>query len=180
MKLLILCMAVVGLLAGQTVTTQLNAYDVFNNQGAKDNLNFTQQAFQNTLFTAELSKLAQQKSRQTRIVKFAGTVAGNCAEVHVILKELVKYRNANLPVTLSAQQMIMKEELATISEDKFEQQYIAMMIAEHQNNIALFKKHLQSSEQGSVKNFIIETLPVLTAQRDSAEIIQQQFLLRLK
>lgn len=80
----------------------------------------------------------------------------------------------NVYSTLSTSAQKKYDELAKLSGEKFDKQYLGTMVDAHKKSIKLFEKESKSGQDAELKTFATNTLPTLKQHLDMAESVERE------
>jgi putative membrane protein len=124
---------------------------------------FYKDAAEGGLAEVQLGKLAQEKAANPAVKDFGAMMVSDHSAANAKLTAIASAKNIELPKSPSVAQMATKGKLMLLSGDTFDKAYIKDMIADHEDDIALFKKEAQSGQDPDAKAYAIATLPTLEA-----------------
>ncbi|MEO6150341.1 MAG: DUF4142 domain-containing protein [Mucilaginibacter sp.] len=131
---------------------------------------FLNAASESGLTEIEASGLAQSRSKNPRVVKFAGMLIDH----HTAIGEELHQIESDLMVDQHDTMSVDKQEaVAALSEKtgpEFDKAYITMMVDGHNKAVQLFEKGT-ASKGASVSSFAKKNLPMLKTHLDSAKAI---------
>lgn len=143
--------------------------------------------------TAEvkLSQLAVDKATNPEVKKFAQTMVDDHSKANEELKSLVgKIGSGGVATTgtmtgrtatdesmsgeqLSSEGQKAYDKLKDLSGDKFDREYVKIMVDDHQKAVKLFEKQSKNGENSELKTFATKTLPTLRHHLDQAQLVQR-------
>jgi putative membrane protein len=113
------------------------------------------------LAEVEAGQLAQQKSSDPQIVKFAAMMVKDHSAANEQLKALADSKGISLPSKPGMTQMAEKAKLDMLSGDTFNKSYIKNQVASHQDTIKLLRKEIASGQDADAKAFAQKILPTV-------------------
>jgi putative membrane protein len=125
--------------------------------------NFVQMAASAGAFEIKSSQLAEQKSQDPKIKQFARDMIKDHTQAAEDLKAAAKAENVQLPPEgqMVAKHQEMVKQLEAADSQQFDQLYMEMQNAGHDEAIALFNNFSKSGGQGQLQKFASQTLPTL-------------------
>lgn len=119
------------------------------------------------LMEVEAATVAIQLSKNEAVKAFAKMMLTDHTRANKELQAIVSAKGMNLPTTLSEEKQMHLADLKKLNGNKFEEQYMTMMIADHAKTVKLFSEGslLQDS---SLKSFASRTLPVIAGHYKEA------------
>jgi putative membrane protein len=132
---------------------------------------FYKRAAEGGIFEVEAGKLAQDKGNSQQVKDFGTMMVKDHSAANEKLKALAAAKNIDLPTSASVSQMATKAKLKVLSGTTFDESYIKSQVRAHRATIALFKKEIDSGEDGDAKAFASATLPTLRAHMKAIDTI---------
>jgi len=77
------------------------------------------------------------------------------------LKSWAQQKNVTLPTELDAKHKAKRDQLAKLSGEAFDKAYMRDMLADHQHDVAAFKRESTSAKDSDLKAWAGKTLPTL-------------------
>jgi len=159
-------------------TTNINNSTVSNNttSAAKtpeggDN-DFIMKAAQGGMAEVELGKLAQTKSQNAEVKKFAQMMIEDHSNANTELKALATKKSVTLPTEVNAEQKATADKLKTLSGAEFDKAYVETMVSDHKKTVDLFEKESTGGADADAKAFAAKTLPKIKAHLEMIQGIQ--------
>ena len=137
----------------------------------KDASDFAVKAANGNLMEVEAGKLAKLKGVSQRVKSFGEMMIKDHTEANDKLKNIASSLNVALPDSLGND---AKDDIAKLikkSGKDFDKAYVAMMLDDHQKDVAEFRKAADNLSDSSIKEFARKTLPVLETHLDSIRAI---------
>jgi putative membrane protein len=91
-----------------------------------------------------------------------------------MLKNVAQEQHIALPTQLSPQYQNAKDALSKKSGSQFDQDYMRIMLQDHEKTVAMFQHEAQSSQDQTMKQFAKQSLPVLQSHLNEAKQIEAQ------
>lgn len=113
------------------------------------------------LAEVEAGQLAQQKSNDPAITKFAAMMVRDHSAANEQLKTLAESKSISLPSKPSATQMAAKAKLKVLSGDSFNKAYIKNQVSGHEATVKLLQKEISSGQDAEAKAFAEKVLPTV-------------------
>lgn len=137
-----------------------------------DDAHFATEAASGGMMEVQLGQIAQ-KSQDMEVKKFGAMMVADHNKANNELKSIAAGKNITLPDSMSNEDQRMVDELSKKSGKDFDKAYLDMMVNDHNEDIAAFRKEAdQGSDQG-VKLFASNTLPVLQKHLDASKAAQK-------
>jgi putative membrane protein len=122
----------------------------------------------------ELGMLAQQNGMNAAVKSFGSMMVHEHSGGNSQVKILAALRNVTLPANLGEKNQELKTKLAKLKGAAFDKEYIDAMIKDHKEDIFEFEKVRDRTGDAAVKDFAVNTLPMLQRHLDSAQAIQKR------
>lgn len=122
----------------------------------------------------QLGQLAQAKSTNPQVKSFGERMVKDHSKADDQLKGIAQEQHVGLPTELDPQHKAIKSELSTKSGTEFDQDYIRIMVQEHQKTIDKFKHEIATTHDPTLKQFVQGTLPILKSHLSEAQQIQAE------
>lgn len=138
----------------------------------QEGLNFIVKALESGQMEVKAGTVAVAKSKNYRVKAFADMMVKDHTKAGYDLKAIADQKLVSTPEVLSAVHQQMITDLSAKKGADFDRAYLQMMVADHQEDIALFKSTTKNNS-AKLKRFAGETLPMLQMHLDSAVAIQK-------
>ena len=136
-----------------------------------DDRAFVMEAGPGGLAEVELGRLAAQKGQSTDVKKFGQRMVTDHSKANAELKKLAASKGITLPAGMNTEQMAEHAKLAKLSGAEFDREYMALMVEDHDKDVAAFQDEAKDGSDPDIKSFAAKTLPTLQEhQRMSKEI----------
>jgi putative membrane protein len=139
---------------------------------APDEATFLSAAAVGGLMEVEAANAAASQSSNTKIKEFAMLMLKDHGKANQDVASLAAKLAVSIPKSLPDDHAMHLRELKKLNDNKFDQQYITMMLADHAKTVKLFTAG-QSLSNAEVKAFAIKTLPIIQAHYDKAVTISK-------
>ncbi len=120
----------------------------------------------------ELSKLALNKATNKEVRDFAQKMIADHTKASGELKALAAKKKFELPSTLDPQQNSMATDMAKVSKEEFDKEYVDAMVKDHEKDVSMFKAQSESGTDADAKAFAAKTLPTLQGHLTMIKDIQ--------
>jgi len=133
------------------------------NQAALDqnDRSFVQEAGAGGLAEVDFAKLANQKSSDDSVKRFAQHMIQDHTKANEQLAGLAKSDDVPVPTELDPAHRAIRARLEKLSGANFDRAYIEGQVADHQKTVELFQHESSTGRNPGLKNFATETLPTL-------------------
>jgi putative membrane protein len=109
----------------------------------------------------EMGQLAEQKSNNPEVKKFAERMVADHTKADEELKQVASNKGVKLPQALNKKEEATKEKLASLSGAQFDRAYMKNMVKDHADDVDEFQRESQNGQDPAVKNFAAQTLPTV-------------------
>lgn len=173
MRLLaILFLAVCGAAVAQDASSGSPSKKQAAKTGAVPDVQFVTKAAQGNMAEVALGKLATEKSQNDDVKKFGQMMVDDHSKAQEELEGVASKNNLNVPKDISAQQKAEQQRLEKLSGTAFDRAYIQMMVNDHTQDVAEFKKEAaNTSANADLKDFATRTYPTLDNHLTHAKAI---------
>lgn len=136
-----------------------------------DDRAFVLEAGPGGLAEVELGKLAAQKGQSADVKRFGQRMVSDHSKANAELKKLAASKGITLPAEMNAEQKAERDKLAKLSGPEFDREYMALMVEDHDKDVAAFEEEAKNGSDPDIKSFAAKTLPTLQEhQRMSKDI----------
>jgi putative membrane protein len=90
------------------------------------------------------------------------------------LKDLASKKNVALPSMVTEKQQKDIDKLSKETGTEFDKDYVSMMVNDHKDDIAAFKKAGTKMTDPDFKNFVVKSLPTLQKHLDAIQSIKKK------
>jgi putative membrane protein len=122
---------------------------------------FAKKAAQGNLAEVKLAKLAEEKSHNATVDKFAQRMIHDHTKANDQLKAFASKESLAIPTTPSPKQHLNYQTLSKLSGNAFNTAYARNQVSDHQEDIALFEKEANNGKNPELKAYAQKTLPIL-------------------
>ncbi len=122
----------------------------------------------------QLGQMAEQKASNPKVKAFGQRMVNDHSKNDDLLTSLAQEQHIPLPTELDPEHKNAKAALSSKSGSQFDQDYMRLMVHEHQKTVALFKHEAQTSQDATVKQFAQQSLPTLESHLQEAQQIDSQ------
>ena len=127
---------------------------------AKDH-DFAIKAAQGGKAEVDMGQLAASRASDPKVKEFGQKMATDHAKANDELQAVASNDGINLPDDASKQQKAAAEKLGKLQGADFDKEYAHMMVKDHEEDVALFKKEATSGSNPALKAYAQKTLPTL-------------------
>jgi putative membrane protein len=121
----------------------------------------------------KLGELAEQKGSNTLVKEFGKRMATDHAKAGSLLQEVASRNKISLPSGMDKKDRDTYDRLSKLSGAEFDKAYARHMVADHEKDVAAFKKEATGGSNPDIKKFAAETLPTLEDHLKHARLMQK-------
>lgn len=155
-------------------TNQNDAKDVaqdqndaqFNDTRMEKDADFAVKAAEGGMMEVMMGELAQKNGMSQEVKDFGSMMVTDHSKANDELKALAAQKNINLPGALSQDKQDKYNDMAKKTGKDFDDDYIDMMVKDHEHDIDLFKDEADNGNDADIKAFAAKTLPTLQQHYD--------------
>lgn len=160
-------------------TDTMNHTDTTNHSNAvatvgNDEQDFAKDAAAGGMMEVQLGNIAQKNSSTKAIQDFGKMMVDDHSKINDNLKDLASKKNVALPSTVTEKQQKDIDKLSKETGTEFDKDYVSMMVNDHKDDIAAFKKAGDKMKDADFKDFVIKTLPTLQKHLDAIQAIKKK------
>src|SRR5438270_7500670 len=126
----------------------------------------------------ELGRLAAQKGASDEVRQFGQRMVDDHSKANQDLTAVASAKGLALPAALDAKHQGEVQKLSALSGDKFDQEYVGMMVKDHKKDVAEFQKESTGGADADIKAFAARTLPVIQEHLQMIQRIHDKMALR--
>jgi len=124
---------------------------------------FMNKAAEGGMAEVQLGQLASTKAQNADVKAFGQKMVQDHSNANTELKSIATQKGVTLPTEVSAKHKEDMDKLSKLSGAAFDKEYVRMMVADHEKDVAEFQKQSDSGTDTDVKSFATKTLPTLKA-----------------
>ena len=121
----------------------------------------------------ELGQMAQSKAQDPNVRQFGERMVKDHSKNDDQLKAVAQSQHIGLPTGLDPQHRDQKSQLESKSGSQFDQDYMRLMVQDHEKTVAAFKRAASTSEDPTVKAYAQNSLPVLESLQEAKQVQSQ-------
>jgi len=122
---------------------------------------FAKNAAEGGMAEVKLGELARQKASSEAVKSFGKRMVDDHSKAGDKLKATAQSENVTLPTDLKAADQDAYDRLSRLSGAEFDRAYMQMMVKDHEEDVADFKREANSGRNQALKDFAAQTLPTL-------------------
>ena len=135
---------------------------------------FMEKAATGGMMEVELGKMAQEKASSSEVKDFGQQMVTDHTKANEDLKSLAQEKSVMLPDSMTAKQQRNVEKLSGLSGTEFDQEYMKMMVKDHEKDVKTYQKASEDVPDPAVQDFAAKTLPTLKDHLQKAEDVNEQ------
>ena len=129
---------------------------------------FATNAAQGGMAEVKLGELAQEKAGSEAVKSFGQRMVNDYSKAGEKLKATAQSENINLPTELKPADQAAYDRLSKRSGAEFDRAYMQMMVKDHEEDVAEFKREATSGSSQAFKDFATQILPALEDHLEEA------------
>jgi putative membrane protein len=145
-------------------------------KGTSADRTFIMEAAAGGMAEVQLGKLATENASNGDVKRFGQMMVDDHTKANNELMQIAKDKQLMAPHALKPQDQETYDKLSKLSGEQFDREYMQHMVADHQKDVAAFKKASQSASDPDVKQFASSTLPTLQKHLDDAKDIHGKLM----
>lgn len=122
---------------------------------------FVKEAAEGGMEEVQLGQLAAQKASDPDVKNFGQKMVDDHSKANDQLKQVASQKGITVPSALPASKQKEVDHLSKLSGAAFDKKYVSMMVKDHKEDVAEFKKESTKAKDSDVKSFASSTLPTL-------------------
>jgi putative membrane protein len=122
----------------------------------------------------QLGQMAEQKASNPKVKGFGQRMVKDHSQNDDLLTSVAEEQHIPLPTELDPEHKNAKDALSKKNGTQFDQNYMTMMVHEHQKTVAMFQHEAQTSQDQTIKQFAKSSLPTLQSHLQEAQQIESQ------
>lgn len=135
---------------------------------------FLTKAAEGGMAEVEMGNIAKQHASNDAVKQFGDQMVTDHSKANEELKSLQSQKGETPPANLSMKDKRSKDRLSKLSGQEFDKEYMKNMVADHEKDVAEFRKASQNAKDADVKAFAAKTLPILEQHLQKARSIASQ------
>lgn len=126
----------------------------------------------------QLGQLAAQKGASDEVRQFGQRMVDDHTKGNQDLMQVASGKGWTLPTALDAKAQADVQKLTALSGDKFDKEYVKMMVEDHKKDVGEFQKESTSGMDADIKSFATRTLPTLQDHLQMIQRIHDKMMMR--
>jgi putative membrane protein len=140
----------------------------------KNDTTFINDAASGDMMEVQLGKLAQQNGTTQMVRDFGKLMEKDHSDANQKLMDVAKKMGYTIPTGLKDKHQDNIDKLRKETGSDFDKEYMDLMVKDHKDDVSEFEKQEGKVNNSDLRQWITNTLPVLTQHQANAESIQQQ------
>jgi len=154
-------------------TNELNDQKAEDKVTNRDVANFLVKSADARMMDAQEGWLAAQKGSSAAVKSYGKLMMQDQEKLLTAIRTLAKKKNVTLPPGISHKKERGRDNLADESGEDFDKKFIKMMTIDHERDVKLFRKALDSKD-ADVRDFAKRYLPMIESHLDKIETIGER------
>jgi putative membrane protein len=172
----------VGTSASGTQNTNSSTTSGMNSNGHMAHMTadakFASEAAMGGMMEVELGRVAARKGASDEVRQFGQKMVDDHSKANEDLKRVASSKSIRLPTELSPKMQAEMRKLSAMSGEKFDKEYVKMMVKDHREDVAEFQKEAGGGMDADIKSFAARTLPTLQEHLQMIQRINDKMMLR--
>ena len=139
---------------------------------------FAMEAAMGGMAEVELGRLAAQKGASDDVRQFGQRMVDDHSKANEELMRVASSKGWTPPTALDAKHQAEMQRLSAMSGDKFDREYVKMMVKDHKKDVGEFQKEAGRGADADIKAFASSTLPTLQQHLQMIQRIDDKMALR--
>lgn len=139
---------------------------------------FALEAAMGGMMEVELGKVAAEKGASDEVRQFGQRMVDDHSKANSELMQLASGKGMTLPAAPDAKHQAEMQKLSALSGEKFDKEYVKMMLKDHKKDVAAFEKEAAAGMDAELKSFAASTLPTLREHLQMIQRINDKMMLR--
>jgi putative membrane protein len=139
---------------------------------------FVMMAAMGGMAEVEMGRLAAQKGASDEVRQFGQRMVDDHTRANEELMRVASSKAMTPPTTLDAKHQAAMQKLSAMSGEKFDKEYVKMMVSDHKKDVGEFQKEASGGKDADVKAFASSTLPTLQEHLQMIQRINDKMSMR--
>lgn len=139
---------------------------------------FAMEAAMGGMMEVELGRVAATKGASEEVRQFGQRMVDDHTKAGAELMQVASGKGMMLPTAPDAKHQMMMQKLNALSGEKFDKEYVSMMVKDHKKDVAEFQKEANKGMDADIKAFASSTLPTLQGHLQMIQRIHDKMLMR--
>jgi len=139
---------------------------------------FAMEAAMGGLAEVEMGKVAASKGASDEVRQFGQRMVDDHSKANEELTRVVSSKGMTPPAALDAKHQAAVQKLSGLSGEKFDKEYVKMMVDDHKKDVGEFQKEASGGKDADIKAFASSTLPTLQEHLQMIQRINDKMMMR--
>jgi putative membrane protein len=139
---------------------------------------FAMEAAMGGVMEVELGKVAAEKGASDEVRQFGQRMVDDHSKANEQLMQLASSKGMTLPTAPDAKHQAEMQKLSALSGEKFDKEYVKMMLKDHKQDVPAFEKEASGGMDADIKAFAASTLPTLREHLQMIQRINDKMMMR--
>ncbi|HEX8151237.1 MAG TPA: DUF4142 domain-containing protein [Pyrinomonadaceae bacterium] len=139
---------------------------------------FAMEAAMGGMMEVELGKVAASKGASDEVRQFGQRMVDDHSKANAELTQIASGKGMTLPTAPDAKHQAEMRKLSALSGEKFDREYVKMMLKDHRKDVPAFEKEANGGTDAELKAFAASTLPTLREHLQMIQRINDKMMLR--
>jgi putative membrane protein len=139
---------------------------------------FAMMAAMGGMAEVEMGRLAAQKGASDEVRQFGQRMVDDHTRANEQLMQVASSKGMTLPTALDAKHQAEMQRLSALPADRFDREYVKMMVKDHKKDVAEFQKESTRGTDPDLKSFAATALPTLQTHLQMIQRIDDKTALR--
>ncbi|MFL6333778.1 MAG: DUF4142 domain-containing protein [Pyrinomonadaceae bacterium] len=139
---------------------------------------FVMNAAMGGMAEVEMGRLAAQKGASDEVRQFGQRMVDDHSKANEELMRVASSKGMTPPATLDAKHQAEMQKMSALSGEKFDKEYVKMMVSDHKKDVAEFQKEAGGGKDTDIKAFASSTLPTLQEHLQMIQRINDKMMMR--
>jgi putative membrane protein len=139
---------------------------------------FAMEAAMGGVMEVELGKVAAEKGASDEVRQFGQRMVDDHSKANAELTQLASGKGMTLPTAPDPRHQAEMRKLSALSGEKFDREYVKMMLKDHKKDVAAFQKEADRGTDPDLKAFAAAALPTLREHLQMVQRINDKMMLR--
>ncbi len=149
------------MITGDSATTGMTDSDAQNKMLSEQDKKFADAAAKGGMMEVMIGELAETNANNATVKSLGAMMVKDHSKANDELKNWAAATGYTLPTSLDAKKQKMYDDLKAKKGTEFDRAYTDLMVTDHKEDIAEFKKQAAEGSETSLKSFASTTLPTL-------------------
>jgi putative membrane protein len=139
---------------------------------------FVMNAAMGGMAEVEMGRLAAQKGASDEVRQFGQRMVDDHTKANEELMRVASSKGMTPPSALDAKHQAAMQKLSALSGEKFDREYVKMMVGDHKKDVGEFQKEAGRGADADIKAFAAATLPTLQGHLQMIQRIDDKMKMR--